>query len=76
MFNPQRRAASGELGAAIKSLTAFLELCEAGLGSASGCGEKTTAGAFISPLKPSLATSLRFPCWTPNGRSQFFAATA
>jgi hypothetical protein len=32
MFDPQRRAASGELGAAIRSLTAFLELREAGLG--------------------------------------------
>jgi len=32
MFDPQRRAASGELRAAINCLTAFLELRQAGLG--------------------------------------------
>src|ERR1700693_96346 len=32
MFDPQRRAISGELGVAIKCLIAFLELREAGLG--------------------------------------------
>src|ERR1700693_199004 len=32
MFDPQRRAASGELRAAVRSLIAYLELREAGLG--------------------------------------------
>jgi hypothetical protein len=76
MFDPQRRAESGELRAALKCLIAFLELREAGLGVRKRARREADRKSFGLAVE-AIACNLAVLRLTDPGRpSQFLAAAA